>query len=405
MIVDDHELVRRGICTVLSADVSIEICGEAFDGQEAVEKAVVLRSDAVVMDISMPRMNGLEATREIKRLLPETEIVIVSQYEVPEMVRQATNAGARAYVSKSAISSELLDVLARIRKRDPFVQVVGLTDEDPYLDAQQILQQSAAFEKALRESEERFRAIVETTPECVKLVAADGTLVQMNSSGLKMVGADSSEKVVGKNVYDIIAPHHRAMYREFNERICGGEKGSLEFDIVGLKGAYHHMETHAAPLRMPDGTTVHLAVTRDITERTRAEREILESEQRLRALADGLESQVHLRTQELEERNEEVSTSPNNCANCRIGCCSARTKNAGELPATILQRWNETAMWALWTRNLRVPQSRISSRRSLSLQIFPIRKCHSEMRSFLEQPSATERPTTRLPRLVHSDSF
>jgi len=200
----------------------------------------------------------------------------------------------------------LLDVLARIRKRDPFVQVVGLTDEDPYLDAQQILQQSAAFEKALRESEERFRAIVETTPECVKLVAADGTLVQMNSSGLKMVGADSSEKVVGKNVYDIIAPHHRAMYREFNERICGGEKGSLEFDIVGLKGAYHHMETHAAPLRMPDGTTVHLAVTRDITERTRAEREILESEQRLRALADGLESQVHLRTQELEERNEEI---------------------------------------------------------------------------------------------------
>jgi PAS domain S-box-containing protein len=306
LIVDDHELVRRGICTVLGADASIEICGEAFDGQEAVEKAMVLRPDAVVMDISMPRMNGLEATREIKRLLPETDIVIVSQYEVPEMVRQATNAGARAYVAKSAISSELLDVLAKIRKREPFVQVVGLTDENPDLDAQQILQQSATFEKALRESEERFRAIVETTPECVKLVAADGTLLQMNSSGLNMVGADSCEAVVGKNVYDIIAPHHRAMYREFNERICGGEKGSLEFDIVGLKGACRHMETHAAPLRMPDGTTVHLAVTRDITERTRAEREIQESEQRLRVLADGLESQVHLRTQELEERNAEI---------------------------------------------------------------------------------------------------
>jgi signal transduction histidine kinase/CheY-like chemotaxis protein len=96
------------------------------------------------------------------------------------------------------------------------------------------------------------------------------------------------------------------MYREFNERICRGEKGSLEFDIVDLKGACLHMSTHAAPLRMPDGTTVHLAVTRDVTERTRAEREIQESEQRLQALADGLESQVHLRTQQLEERNAEI---------------------------------------------------------------------------------------------------
>ena len=121
------------------------------------------------------------------------------------------------------------------------------------------------------EAQENFRAIVETTPECVKIVAADGTLVFMNPPGLEMVGASSGAAVLGKNVYDLIAPEDRDRFREFNERICQGEKGSLEFDIIGLKGVRCHMETHAAPLRHVDGTTVHLAVTHEITERRRAE--------------------------------------------------------------------------------------------------------------------------------------
>jgi PAS domain S-box-containing protein len=120
------------------------------------------------------------------------------------------------------------------------------------------------------ESEKRFRAIIETTPECVKLVAADGTLLHMNSVGLSMIGADSGEAVVGKCIYDIIAAEHLQRYREFNERICRGERGSLEFDIVGLKGQRRNMETHAAPLQSADGPSVQLAVTLDITERKAA---------------------------------------------------------------------------------------------------------------------------------------
>ena len=81
--------------------------------------------------------------------------------------------------------------------------------------------------------------------------------------------------MIGKNVYDLIAPEDRDRFREFNERICQGEKGSLEFDIVGLQGARCHMETHAAPFRHADGTTVQLAITHDITERKRAERAAL----------------------------------------------------------------------------------------------------------------------------------
>ena len=142
------------------------------------------------------------------------------------------------------------------------------------------------IERALRESEERFRAMVETTPECVKVVAPDGTLQHMNSAGLAMVGAKRAETLVGKSIYDLIAPEDREKFRAFNERICRGDRDSLEFDMIGLDGTRHHMETHAAPLHNPDGRIVQLAITHDVTERKRAELALRESEQRYRAVTD-----------------------------------------------------------------------------------------------------------------------
>jgi PAS domain S-box-containing protein len=142
------------------------------------------------------------------------------------------------------------------------------------------------IERALRDSEERFRAMVETTPECVKVVGPDGTLQHMNSAGLAMVGAKLAETVVGKSIYDLIAPEHRDKFKAFNERICRGDKDSLEFDMIGLNGMRHHMETHAAPLHNPDGRIVQLAITHDVTERKHAELALRESEQRYRAVTD-----------------------------------------------------------------------------------------------------------------------
>ena len=143
-------------------------------------------------------------------------------------------------------------------------------------------------ERDLRERTEHLRALIETTPECIKTVAADGTLLQMNDAGLEMVEAPSESAVTGENVYDLIAPEDRDRFRAFNERICRGENGTLEFDIIGLEDTRRHMETHAAPLIRPDGTTVQVALTRDITEQKERERkldetitELQESEERL----------------------------------------------------------------------------------------------------------------------------
>src|SRR5262249_46656310 len=132
--------------------------------------------------------------------------------------------------------------------------------------------------KEAEASAERFRAIIETTPECVKLIAPDGKVLLMNSSGLLIVGATDPDGVIGKSVYPLIAPEHRERFRKFNENVCHGYKGSLEYDIVGLHGMRRHMEIHGAPLHDRDGTTLHLGVARDVTDRKRAEEALRRSE-------------------------------------------------------------------------------------------------------------------------------
>lgn len=146
------------------------------------------------------------------------------------------------------------------------------------------LTQQKQLNRALRESEERFRLIFENTPDCVKLIALDGTLLQINSSGLQMLGADCAEIVQGKSVYELIDSKDRDRFRAFNERVCRGEKGSLEFDIVGQRAQRRHVETYAAPLQSRDGTVVQLAVTRDVTERKRAQDALKEQELSVRLL-------------------------------------------------------------------------------------------------------------------------
>jgi len=136
-------------------------------------------------------------------------------------------------------------------------------------------------EKVLRESEARYRAIVETSPECVKLVSPDGILLQMNRAGLAMIEADNAETALGQSVFELIAPEFREAFTKFNKKVCHGEGGTLEFDIVGLKGTRRHMETTAVPLTTSDGGFAHLAVTRDVSGRVEANRALEESRARL----------------------------------------------------------------------------------------------------------------------------
>jgi DNA-binding NarL/FixJ family response regulator len=111
LIVDDHEIFRRGLRSLLEPLAELCICGEATNGLEAVEKAKQFEPDVVLMDISMPQMDGLQATRVIRNDLPNSQVLVLSQHDSPQMLAAALKAGASGYVTKSQVSRCLLAAL------------------------------------------------------------------------------------------------------------------------------------------------------------------------------------------------------------------------------------------------------------------------------------------------------
>jgi DNA-binding NarL/FixJ family response regulator len=114
LIVDDHEVVRRGVRSLLSARAEWSVCGEAEDGLEAIEKAKRLQPDIVLMDITMPRMDGVQATKVIRQEVPEAEVILISQNDPSVGRTQAADADARDFVAKIDLSRDLLSTIERV---------------------------------------------------------------------------------------------------------------------------------------------------------------------------------------------------------------------------------------------------------------------------------------------------
>jgi DNA-binding NarL/FixJ family response regulator len=114
LIADDHEIFRKGVRSLLDTCPQWEICGEASNGVEAVEKARKLAPDIVIMDLSMPQINGLDAMKQILREIPKTRVVILTQHDSAYMFAAAMNAGALAYVTKSQVARYLLEALESV---------------------------------------------------------------------------------------------------------------------------------------------------------------------------------------------------------------------------------------------------------------------------------------------------
>ncbi len=110
LIVDDHELVRRGLKEILRG-TDFEVCGEAENGQEGLAQTLSLRPDLVLLDMSMPVLTGLQAAAKIRRLVPDTKILIVTMHDSPQMEIEARAAGADAYITKMAASKSLLEAM------------------------------------------------------------------------------------------------------------------------------------------------------------------------------------------------------------------------------------------------------------------------------------------------------
>lgn len=120
LLADDHDIVRRGLREQLSQHAGWEICGEAANGREAVKMASKLEPDVAVIDLSMPELNGLEATRQIRRDLPNTEVLIFTMHETEQLIREVLSAGARGYVLKSDAGLHLTSAVEALADGKPF---------------------------------------------------------------------------------------------------------------------------------------------------------------------------------------------------------------------------------------------------------------------------------------------
>ena len=123
LVADDHPVIRRMVRSVLQEHPNFEICGEAMDGAQAVEEAKKMKPDVVVLNVTMPVMNGFEAAREIKAILPQSAIVILSQKADLEFVEQAKKIGVRAYVAKSRAGEALVKAVEAAVMGEDFILI------------------------------------------------------------------------------------------------------------------------------------------------------------------------------------------------------------------------------------------------------------------------------------------
>jgi len=210
------------------------------------------RWDAVISDFNMPGFTGLDALRIFRSTGLDIPFILISGTIGEETAVEAMKAGASDYLMKNSLAR-----LAPALERE--------------LKETQMRAAHRGAQRDLIESESRLRTIIETQPECVKVVSKEGVLLEMNAAGLAMLEADSLAAVQSRTLLDFIAPEHRAAFAALHNRVMRGESGILEFEVIGLKGGRRWLETHAAPLGGANGeAAMLLGITRDITGRKEA---------------------------------------------------------------------------------------------------------------------------------------
>jgi DNA-binding NarL/FixJ family response regulator len=147
MLVDDHEVVRQGLRTILSARPDWQICGEAENGKEAIDMASKLDPDVIILDVTMPVMSGLEATQELRKLNLERRVLIFTMHDSKSLVRTLQNAGAGGYVLKSRAARDLIHAVEALLDGGTFFNDgnEGPEPKSRFLDSSLLLCSSLRF--------------------------------------------------------------------------------------------------------------------------------------------------------------------------------------------------------------------------------------------------------------------
>ncbi len=121
LVVDDYEPFRRFVCETLKTKTELQVIGEASDGLEAVQKAKDLKPDLALLDIGLPKLNGIEVAHRLSRLIPEVKVLFISQNNDANVITAALNSGAKGYVLKGTANADLLPAIAAVLRGDRFV--------------------------------------------------------------------------------------------------------------------------------------------------------------------------------------------------------------------------------------------------------------------------------------------
>jgi PAS domain S-box-containing protein len=282
LVVDDHEIVRRGVRSLLQ-EAGIEVCGEAVDGSDAIGKVQELKPDAVVMDVSMPNGNGIEATIEIVRRFPETRVVILSQHDFSHIVTQAVHAGASAYVVKSAISTDLIPALLSPRHSASILTPYLFGSSQVNMPVQEILQRGAKLEAALRDSEERYRLTFQEAAVGIGHFAQNGQWLRVNRKLCEVLGY-SEKELLKLEVRDVTYPGDLNVEQEQVARLIGGEVNQYALEKRCMRKDGTVVWVNVSVAQISDATVklkYFVAVIEDITPRKQAEDALRRSEQEL----------------------------------------------------------------------------------------------------------------------------
>lgn len=203
MLADDHTILRQGIRMLLEAQEDMEVVGEAVNGRDAVEKARVLHPKVILMDISMPELNGLEATRQVKRESPEIQVVILTMHESEEYLVQILQAGATGYVLKQAADRELIEAVRIASRGDtylyPKIATRLVSDYLRRVETNQPDEHDAAYESLTAREREILKLIAEghTNKEIAEILVVSVKTVENHRYSLmnKLNAHDRGELV------------------------------------------------------------------------------------------------------------------------------------------------------------------------------------------------------------------
>jgi DNA-binding NarL/FixJ family response regulator len=214
LIVDDHRVVREGLSAILQSKETIQVLGEAQDGQEAVEKARSLLPDVILMDVSMPKMTGVEATRIIKREFPHIGIIALTMYEEQQYIFDLVRGGATGYLLKDSDSDQIVKAIQSVYRGDSLIH--------PAVASKILAEFSLLAQKKGKKSGWVEHDLTEREITVLRLVA-DGKTNKEIANNL-----DLSEKTVKNHVRNIF--HKLQVYDRTQAAILAIRKGLIELD-------------------------------------------------------------------------------------------------------------------------------------------------------------------------------